>query len=143
MVKRSKEEIDALILAFQKNQDGEAQTTLTEHYTGLVASLVRKYSKGKSFHEDIMQVGMVGFLNAIRRYEPGAGKTFESFLIPTVIGEIKRFLRDKAWSIHVPRGIKELWVKINSVMDELTNHYQRSSKIHEVAEYLDASEETC
>ncbi|AZU64551.1 RNA polymerase sigma factor SigB [Neobacillus mesonae] len=139
--KRSKEEIEALILRFQEDEDDAAQTILVEHYTGLVASLARKYSKGRSFHEDIMQVGMVGFLAAIRRYEPGAGKSFESYLIPTVIGEIKRFLRDKTWSVHVPRGIKELWTKINSVMDELTNRYQRSPKVQEIAEYLDVSEE--
>ncbi|GHH98765.1 RNA polymerase sigma factor SigB [Neobacillus kokaensis] len=139
--KRSKEEIEALIIRFQENDDDEAQTILVEHYTALVGSLARKYSKGRSFHEDIMQVGMLGFLAAIRRYEPGAGKSFESYLIPTVIGEIKRFLRDKTWSVHVPRGIKELWTKINSVMDELTNHYQRSPKIQEIAEYLDVSEE--
>lgn len=140
-VKRSKKEIDALILAFQEHEDAEAQTILIEHYTALVASLARKYSKGRSFHEDLTQVGMVGLLAAIRRYEPGTGKSFEAYLIPTVIGEIKRFLRDKTWSVHVPRGIKELWTKMKSVMDELTHHYQRSPKVQEIAEYLDVTEE--
>jgi len=140
-VKRTTEEIDALILEFQKNESSSAQTILVEHYTALVGSLARKYSRGRNFHEDIIQVGMIGLLAAIRRYDSGVGKPFESFLIPTVIGEIKRFLRDKTWSVHVPRRIKELWPKIKTVVDELTNQYQRSPKIQEIAEYLDISEE--
>src|SRR3954453_2870456 len=140
-VKRTKEEIDALILEFQQNESSSAQTILVEHYTALVGSLARKYSKGRDFHEDIMQVGMIGLLGAIRRYDPSFGKSFESFLIPTVIGEIKRFLRDKTWSTHVPRRTKELWPKIKTVVDELTIQYQRSPKIQEIADYMEISEE--
>jgi RNA polymerase sigma-B factor len=140
-VKRTKEEIDALILEFQQNENPLAQTILVEHYTALVGSLARKYSKGKEFHEDIMQVGMLGLLGAIRRYDAGMGKPFESFLIPTVIGEIKRFLRDKTWSVHVPRRIKEVWPKMKKVVDELTIQYQRSPKVQEIAENMNISEE--
>ena len=141
MVKRSKEEIDALILQFQQDENSLAQTILVEHYTALVGSLVRKYSRGRNLHEDLMQVGMLGLLSAIRRYDSSMGKSFESFLIPTVIGEIKRFLRDKTWSVHVPRRIKELWPKMKKVVDELTLEYKRSPKIHEIAEFLEISEE--
>lgn len=141
ILKRHKEEIDALILDFQRTENPSAQTILVEHYTALVGSLAIKYSKGRSFHEDIMQVGMIGLLGAIRRYDPELGKSFESFLIPTVIGEIKRFLRDKTWSVHVPRRIKDLWPKIKTVVDELTNQQQRSPKIEEIAEYLNVTEE--
>jgi len=140
-MKRSKEEIDALILDFQRTENPSAQTILVEHYTALVGSLAIKYSKGRSFHEDLMQVGMIGLLGSIRRYDPELGRSFESFLIPTVIGEIKRFLRDKTWSVHVPRRIKDLWPKIKTVVDELTNQHQRSPKIEEIAEYLNVSEE--
>ncbi|MDR4950007.1 RNA polymerase sigma factor SigB [Neobacillus cucumis] len=140
-MRRTKQEIDALIEEYQQNEDSLAQNVLVEHYTALVGSLARKYSKGRDFHEDIMQVGMLGLLAALKRYDQGAGRSFETFLIPTVIGEIKRFLRDKTWSVHVPRRIKEIWPKIKTVVDELTNQYQRSPKIHEIAEYLEISEE--
>ncbi|MBU8915041.1 RNA polymerase sigma factor SigB [Bacillus sp. FJAT-29953] len=140
-MKRTKEEIEALIAEFQENESPSAQTILVEHYTALVASLARKYSKGKSFDEDIMQVAMIGLLSAIRRFDPSIGRPFESFLIPTVIGEMKRFLRDKTWSVHVPRRVKDVWPKLKTVVDELTNQYQRSPKIHEIAEYLEISEE--
>lgn len=141
ITKRTKEDINALILEFQRTESNAAQTELVEYYEALVASLVNKYSKGGSFHEDLMQVGMIGLLAAIRRYDPDMGRPFESFLIPTVIGEIKRFLRDKTWSVHVPRRIKELWPKIRTVVDELTNEKQRSPKIQEIAAYLEVTEE--
>lgn len=139
--KRTKDEINELILAFQRTESSTAQTILVEQYTALVASVVRKYSKGGSFHEDLMQVGMLGLLGAIRRYDADMGNSFESFLIPTIIGEIKRFLRDKTWGVHVPRRIKELVPRIKTVVDELTNQMQRSPKIQEIAEYLGVSEE--
>jgi RNA polymerase sigma-B factor len=139
--KRTKEEINALIFECQSRQDSSAQAILVEHYSALVGSIVRKYSKGRGFHEDLMQVGIIGLLGAIKRYDSKFGASFESFLIPTVIGEIKRFLRDKTWGVHVPRRIKDLWSKIKTVVDELTNQQQRSPKIVEIADYLDVTEE--
>ena len=106
--KLTKDEVDRLIRDFQTHDNKEAQETLVEVYTNLVEMLAKKYSKGKSFHEDLRQVGMIGLLGAIKRYDPEVGKSFEAFAIPTIIGEIKRFLRDKTWSVHVPRRIKEL-----------------------------------
>jgi RNA polymerase sigma-B factor len=140
-VKRSKEEINRLILEFQENESEAAQTILVEHYTNLVGSIARKYSKGGNLHEDIMQVGMIGLLSTIRRFDPSTGTPFEGYLYPMVIGEIKRFLRDKTWDVHVPRRVKEMWPKLNKVVEELTTRMQRSPKIHEIAESLGISEE--
>ena len=140
-MKRTKEEINALIQDFQHNESESAQAILVDHYTPLVGSLVMKYSKGGSFHEDLMQIGIIGLLGAIRRFDPELGLSFETFLIPTVIGEIKRYLRDKTWGVHVPRRVKELWTKVKTVVDKLTTQNQRSPKVHEIAEHLDVSEE--
>lgn len=140
-MKHTKEEINALIQQYQKSGNSAVQTILVEQYSALIGSLARKYSKGKYLHEDLMQVGMIGLLVSLRRYDASLGKPFESFLIPTVIGEMKRFLRDKTWSVHVPRRIKELWPKVKKVVDELTTQYQRSPKIQEIADYLEVSEE--
>jgi len=140
-MKLTKEQVIELILEFQRNECEKAQLALVEHYTGLVETLAKKYSKGKSFHEDLRQVGMIGLLGAIRRYDPSVGKPFEAFAIPTIVGEIKRFLRDKTWSVHVPRRIKELGPKIKAAVEQLTNDNQRSPKVQEIAEYLDVTEE--
>ncbi|GIN73598.1 RNA polymerase sigma factor [Bacillus sp. J14TS2] len=134
-------QINEWIKAYQEHQDEEAQNELVLHYQKLVESIARKYSKGKSFHEDIVQVGVIGLLGAIRRYDESYGKTFEAFAIPTIIGEIKRFLRDKTWSVHVPRRIKELGPKIKSTVEDLTRELQRSPRIPEIAQYLEVTEE--
>jgi RNA polymerase sigma-B factor len=137
----SQELVNKLIKDFQVNQDEQAQKELVLNYQNLVEMLARKYSKGKSFHEDIYQVGMLGLLGAIRRYDESFGKSFEAFAVPTIIGEIKRFLRDKTWSVHVPRRIKELGPKIKSTVEDLTTKLQRSPKIDEIAKALDVTEE--
>jgi RNA polymerase sigma-B factor len=138
---KTKEEINDLIKAYQLHKDESAQEMLVQHYRNLVESIARKYSRGKSFHEDLLQVGLLGLLGAIRRYDESYGKSFEAFAIPTIIGEIKRFMRDKTWSVHVPRRIKELGPKIKSAIEELTTRLQRSPKIQEIAIEIGVSEE--
>lgn len=137
----TKEEVLEWIQQYQENQDDDAQTNLVIHYERLVQSLARKYSNGKPYHEDLVQVGMLGLLGAIRRYNADFGKSFEVFAVPTIIGEIKRFMRDKTWAIHVPRRIKELGPKIRKTAELLTTELQRSPKIEEIADYLEVSEE--
>lgn len=137
----SREEIEQYIQSFQNHQDEEAQAKLVLYYKPLIEHISRKYSKGKSFHEDIVQVGIIGLLGAIRRYDSTIGKSFEAFAVPTIVGEIKRFLRDKTWSVHVPRRIKELGPKIKKTVEELTSTLHRSPKIKEIADELEISEE--
>src|SRR5690625_7811860 len=107
------EEVYQWIAHLQEHRkDEEIQEKIVLTYQDLVSSLARKYAKNNLIHEDLVQVGMLGLLAAIRRFDPDLGKPFESFAIPTIIGEIKRFIRDKTWSVHVPRRIKELGPKI-------------------------------
>lgn len=122
-------------------EDEAAQEKIVLKYENLVHSIAKKYSKNSGIHEDLVQVGMVGLLAAIRRYDESFGKSFESFAIPTIIGEIKRFIRDKTWSVHVPRRIKELGPKIKKAVEELTSENQVSPSVPEIAKYLKVSEE--
>ncbi|MBO1003638.1 RNA polymerase sigma factor SigB [Pseudogracilibacillus auburnensis] len=121
--------------------DQEIKEKFVLHYEGLVHSLARKYSHNRGNHEDLAQVGMIGLLIAVERFNKDFGKSFEAFAIPTIIGEIKRFIRDKTWSVHVPRRIKELGPKINRAVDDLTNELQKSPTVYEIAHYLGVSEE--
>src|SRR5690625_2674091 len=84
---------------------------------------------------------MIGLFNAINRFDESFGKSFEAFAIPTILGEIKRFIRDQTWSVHVPRRIKELGPRIQRAIDELTIFNQQSPTIVEVANYLNIREE--
>lgn len=139
---KGRDEVYQWIEELQKNPSNEAiQQKLVLTYQDLVESIARKYSRNSMIHEDLVQVGMIGLLAAIRRFDPSIGKTFESFAIPTIIGEIKRFIRDKTWSVHVPRRIKELGPKIKKAVDELTTENQKSPTVPEIAKYLGVSEE--
>ncbi|HLR59306.1 MAG TPA: RNA polymerase sigma factor SigB [Pseudogracilibacillus sp.] len=122
-------------------EDKVTQEKIVKAYDKLVHSLAHKYSKNQSHHEDLFQVGMIGLLVAVQRYDESYGGTFETFAIPTIIGEIKRFIRDKTWSVHVPRRIKELGPKINATLAELTEVNQKTPQISEIADHLNVSEE--
>src|SRR5690625_2032310 len=140
--KEGRDEVYQWIKILQENPtDEETQEKIVLRYKDLVGSIARKYSRNNMIYEDLVQVGMIGLLAAVRRYDETFGKSFESFAVPTIIGEIKRFLRDKTWSLHVPRRIKELGPKIKKAVDELTTINQKSPTVQEIAEYLDVSEE--
>ncbi|WP_405099251.1 RNA polymerase sigma factor SigB [Oceanobacillus sp. FSL H7-0719] len=139
---KGRDEVYQWIKFLQENPtDEETQEKIVLRYKDLVGSIARKYSRNNMIYEDLVQVGMIGLLAAVRRYDESFGKSFESFAIPTIIGEIKRFLRDKTWSVHVPRRIKELGPRIKKAVDELTRINQNSPTVQEIADYLDASEE--
>lgn len=139
--KSSKEEVLNWIAEYQEHGSEEAQTNLVIHYQQLVESIARKYSHGKSYYDDIVQVGMLGLLGAIRRFDPSFGRSFEAFAVPTIVGEIKRFLRDKTWDVHVPRRIKELGPRIKAAVETLTTTLQRSPSISEIALHLEVQDE--
>ena len=139
---RRGDEVYQWIKHLQENpKDEELQEKIVLTYQDLVHSIARKYAKNSMIHEDLVQVGMLGLLAAIRRYDPTLGKSFESFAVPTIIGEIKRFIRDKTWSVHVPRRIKELGPKIKKATEQLTIDNQRSPSVSEIASYLEVSDE--
>ncbi|TSI08060.1 RNA polymerase sigma factor SigB [Lysinibacillus sp. BW-2-10] len=137
----STDKVNKWIEQYQLSNDDVALTNLVVHYKTLVESIAKKYSYGKTHYEDIVQVGMLGLLGAIKRFDLSVGKSFEAFAIPTIIGEIKRFLRDKTWDVHVPRRIKELGPRIKTAVEVLTTTLQKSPAIHEIATYLDVEEE--
>lgn len=138
----NEDEIYTLINQLRESPGDEAiQERIVLKYENLVHSIAKKYSKNASIHEDLVQVGMVGLIAAVNRYDDSFGKSFESFAIPTIIGEIKRYIRDKTWSVHVPRRIKELGPKIKKAVEELTTDNQYSPSVEQIAEYLEVSQE--
>ncbi|HLS06389.1 MAG TPA: RNA polymerase sigma factor SigB [Bacillota bacterium] len=125
----------------QNPENNAAKEHIVLKYTNLVHALARKYAYNKQIQEDLVQVGMIGLLEAVRRFDATYGRKFESYAIPTIIGEIKRYIRDKTWSVHVPRRIKELGPQIKRAVDELTIQNQSSPSIFQIAQHLNASEE--
>ncbi|MFJ1809086.1 MULTISPECIES: RNA polymerase sigma factor SigF [unclassified Streptomyces] len=91
--------------------------------------------------EDVVQVGTIGLINAIDRFDPDRGVQFPTFAMPTVIGEIKRYFRDNVRTVHVPRRLHELWVQVNSATEDLTTAFGRTPTTAEIAERLRIGED--
>ncbi|GAA0660584.1 RNA polymerase sigma factor SigF [Kitasatospora atroaurantiaca] len=91
--------------------------------------------------EDIVQVGTIGLINAIDRFDPNRGVQFPTYALPTILGEIKRYFRDNVRTMHVPRRLQELWVQVSGAMEELTIAHGRAPKVPEIAANLRIPEE--
>lgn len=140
--KRKQEDptIYQLIEQLKQHPDNEKiKEKIVIHYTQLVYSLARRFAKDATNREDLIQVGMIGLINASLRYDNSYGTSFEAFAIPTIIGEIKRYIRDKTWSVQVPRKVKELSSKIQQAIDDLMIELQRTPTLDEIAKHLDIS----
>ncbi|MFF5720550.1 SigB/SigF/SigG family RNA polymerase sigma factor [Streptomyces buecherae] len=91
--------------------------------------------------EDLKQVAMLGLVKAVNRYEPGRGTAFESYAVPTIVGEVKRHFRDHLWSLHVPRRVQELRQKVRAAIQELTRTPDgRRPSVEDVARHTGLSE---
>lgn len=133
--------IKALFDKYGRTRDISLRNQIVEHYLYMVDILVRKYlNKGVEF-EDLYQVGSMALVFAVERYDPSKGFEFTSFATPTIIGEIKRYFRDKGWAVKVPRRLKEISSKLASAKEELNGQLERTPKISEIADYLGYTEE--
>lgn len=103
--------------------------------------LAKKYANRGIEFDDLYQIASLGLILAIDRFKIDKGFEFSSFATPTIIGEIKRYFRDKGWVIRVPRRIQELSKRINNAKIELAQRYKKTPNINEIAEYLEVSPE--
>lgn len=134
-----KEKTHELFRRYKDEGDVEAREKLVMSHMNLVRFLANKFKNRGEPLDDLIQVGYLGLLKAIDRFDPSRGLEFTTYATPTIMGEIKRHFRDKGWSVRVPRRLQELSAKVNQATDVLTTELQRSPKIEEIAEYLDAS----
>jgi RNA polymerase sigma-B factor len=119
----------------------EARDGLVSLHLPLVEHCARRFrNRGEPF-EDLVQVGTIGLIKSIDRFEVDRGVEFSTYATPTIIGEIKRHFRDKGWAIRVPRRLQELRMQIGSATAELTQALGRSPTPRELAEALDCSVE--
>ena len=125
-----------LFRRFKEEGDAEARDQLIVNHINLVRFLASKFKNRGESLEDLVQVGTIGLIKAIDRFDPERGLEFTTYATPTIMGEIKRHFRDKGWSVRVPRRLQELSAKVNQATDELTNQLQRSPSVAEIAEHL-------
>ncbi len=109
---------------------------LVEEHLPLVRHFARRFSNRGEPFDDLLQVGTLGLIAAIDRFDPTRGVEFLSFAVPTITGEIKRHFRDQGWSVRVPRRLQELHLSLNSAVGELAQKNGRAPTPSELAEHL-------
>jgi RNA polymerase sigma-B factor len=113
-----------------------ARDQLVELHLPLVHHLARRYRDRGEPLDDLIQVGTIGLINAVDRFETGRGVEFSTYATPTIIGEIKRHFRDKGWAIRVPRRLQELRITLAQATAELSQTNGRPPTISELAEHV-------
>ena len=138
---KAREEDRALLRRYHEAGDTTAREELIERHLPLVRSLARRYAGRGEALEDIEQVGAIGLIKAIDRFELEREVSLATYATPNIIGEIKRHFRDKGWAIRVPRGLQELNVRLSQLLERLTVELERSPTIPELAEAAGVTEE--
>ncbi|MDP9246849.1 MAG: SigB/SigF/SigG family RNA polymerase sigma factor, partial [Candidatus Dormibacteraeota bacterium] len=137
---QQREELRKLHQQYQETSDPEKRERIREQlvagYEGLVHFLARRFQNRGEPIEDVVQVGYLGLIKAIDRFDPKLGNEFTTFATPTILGEIKRYFRDKGWAIRFPRRLQELYQQVVRVNEEMKNQLGREPSVGEVAARL-------
>lgn len=123
---------------FSRERDPAAKEDLVRAYLPLAAQMARRYAGISEPFDDLFQVASLGLVNAVDRFDPSRGTPFMGFAKPTILGEIKRYFRDKVWTVRVPRSVHDLMGKVDKATEELTLRLHRPPSVVEIARLLGA-----
>jgi RNA polymerase sigma-B factor len=119
----------------------ELRDRLVTAHLPLAYRVARRFSHRGEPQDDLEQVASVGLIHAVDRFEPDRGSDFLSFAVPTITGEVRRYFRDHAWAMRVPRRLKDLHVAIGSATSALSQQHGRAPTASELAKYLNLPRE--
>jgi RNA polymerase sigma-B factor len=147
--RRTREAFDQFAVARAKHERGEPdhgayerlRDELVVAHLNLVRFLAVKFANRGEALDDLVQVGTLGLIKAIDRFDLERGVEFTTYATPTVVGEIKRYFRDKGWAVKVPRRLQELNLSVNRAIEKLTVKQGHSPTVAELAGHLGASQE--
>jgi RNA polymerase sigma-B factor len=123
----------ALLYAYHRQGDLRARERLIQQYMPLVRSLARRHAGRGEQVEDLVQVGSIGLINAVDRFELDRGVDLSAYAIPSIVGEMKRHLRDRIWPIRIPRRLQELNASLGRSAAELALALDRPATVDEMA----------
>jgi RNA polymerase sigma-B factor len=112
-----------------------------EAWLPMAHRLAYRYTRRGETSDDLQQVATVGLIKAVDRFDPQRGTDFIGYAIPTIVGEIKRYFRDRTWAVRVPRRLQEMRLVIGQAQTELSTRMQRSPTVADIAVHLQVSEE--
>jgi RNA polymerase sigma-B factor len=130
-----------LLRAYHGRSDATARQRLVELYLPLVESFAHRYSRSADDYDDLHQVGCIGLINAIDRFDPERGEDLTAFAVPNIVGEIKRYLRDRNTGVRLPRRVVELRAAALATQSELAAELGRTPTSSEIARRLAADED--
>ena len=130
LARRTDEE---LLDTYYGERDLAARDELVDRFMPFARKLAVRYMHSREPLDDLVQVACIGLLNAIDRFDPEHGKKFTAFAAPTILGELKRYFRDKGWAIHVPRDLQERVLAVSRHAERLSVQLRRSPTIDELA----------
>jgi len=131
-----------LFAKYSRDRDVVSRNELVKKYLYLAEIISKKFLNRGADYEDIYQVACIALIKAVERFSPDKGFKFVSFATPTIIGEIKRYFRDKSSAIRIPRRIYEAYQKVNLAREQITQEFHRTPRVDEIAAYLKIGEET-
>ncbi|MFA6493379.1 MAG: sigma-70 family RNA polymerase sigma factor [Patescibacteria group bacterium] len=131
------EETDQLFQDYLRNRSLKIRNKIVDLHESLVRYLAGRFAKKGEPTEDLVQIGSIGLIKAVERYDPSFGTKFSTYATPTIVGEIKRYFRDKTWKVKIPRGLQELALTVNNLIKESGGNFNLSK----LAFKVDASEE--
>ncbi len=123
-----------LFREYALNPTIELRNQIVEDHLYMVDILIRKYLGKGVEYDDLYQVGALALVSAVERFDIEKGFEFKSFATPTILGEIKKYFRDKQWSLKVPRRMKEISTKVQEVKDQLTTKLGRTPTLDEISQ---------
>ena len=126
-----------LFVEYRRTGDAATRDRLVETHLGLAEYLARRFDHRGEPLDDLVQVASLALIKAVERFDPDRGLEFSTFAVPTIVGELKRYFRDKSWSVRVPRRLQELHLRLAPAVAELTHQLGRSPTITEIAERLE------
>lgn len=126
---------------YEATRDRAVRDELVQAHLRLAVHLARRFNNRGVPLDDLIQVASLGLIKAVERFEPERGLEFSTFATPTILGELKRHFRDKGWSVRVPRRVQEMHIRINTLVNELSQQLGRSPTISELAAAARTSEE--
>jgi RNA polymerase sigma-B factor len=130
-----------LLREFARTRDQQLKEHLVERFLPLARQLASRYRGGGEPMEDLVQIASVGLVNAISRFDPERGFSFASFAVPTILGELRHHFRDRGWSVHLDRGLKERHATVERAIGELSKRLGRSPSVAEISERVEMCEE--
>jgi RNA polymerase sigma-B factor len=133
--------LKTLFRRYRAQSDQAAREELVRGYLPLARGLARRYAHSSEPYEDLVQVASLALVKAIDRFDPDRGIDFRAFAIPTILGELKRYFRDSAWAVHVPRSVQERALRVEDANRHLTNRHGRPPTVNEIAAHLELSSE--